>query len=164
MRSSGEGMSNVLIVGYGNPLRGDDAAGWIAVERLREIVCGDEGVQTLAVHQLMPELAEPISQAELVIFIDAAAEGDAPGSWKCRPANSIAKGSPSSLAHHVTPAELLAYAQCVFHACPRALIYTIGAESFELGAPLSSPVKAALDAMTDQVLKEIRGSREAAKA
>jgi len=34
-------MPHTLIIGYGNPLRGDDGFGWHAALRLREIVHDD---------------------------------------------------------------------------------------------------------------------------
>jgi hypothetical protein len=49
----------VLIVGYGNPLRGDDGLGWRAAERLRTVI-QDAGVEILALHQLTPELMETL--------------------------------------------------------------------------------------------------------
>ncbi len=148
-------MPQILIIGYGNPLRGDDAAGWIVAERLRENLAPVDPVQIVTVHQLMPELAEPISQADLVIFIDAASQGDSPGAWKCQAADSRATVSPSNFGHHVTPAELLAYARCVFQACPRALVVSIAAESFELGAPLSAPVRRAANEVTRHLIEKI---------
>jgi hydrogenase maturation protease len=63
-------MTRALIIGYGCPLRGDDAFGWHAAHRLLKLA-GNDSVQVLATHQLTPELAEPISHADLVIFIDA---------------------------------------------------------------------------------------------
>jgi len=63
-------MAEVLIIGYGNPLRGDDGAGWQAAGILKERI-RDERVQVVRSHQLMPEMAEAISRARKVIFIDA---------------------------------------------------------------------------------------------
>src|SRR4029079_16715395 len=69
-------MSSVrlLIIGYGNRLRGDDAAGYLAAESLRTLLIAPD-IEILAVHQLTPELAEPIAVAGRVIFLDAAASG-----------------------------------------------------------------------------------------
>ena len=61
-------MNRILVIGYGNTLRGDDGAGVYAAE---EIGKRFPAVTALPVHQLTPELAEFISQAEIVIFIDA---------------------------------------------------------------------------------------------
>src|SRR5690349_6241379 len=90
-------MARVLIVGYGNPLRGDDAFGFLAAEKLRsEIVSAD--VEVLALHQLVPELMEPVSRAELAIFIDASTPSPSPG--------ELAGGG--CLTHHETPESLAA--------------------------------------------------------
>ena len=66
-------MARALIIGYGNPLRGDDGLGWRAAEQLAEIIPQSEA-EVIACHQLTPELAEPISRARLVIFIDMSLE------------------------------------------------------------------------------------------
>ena len=71
-----------LIVGYGNSLRTDDGVGWHAAG----LLATDprlEGAQILARHQLTPELAADISQASLVVLVDAASAGD-PGSVSVR--------------------------------------------------------------------------------
>ena len=72
----------VLVIGYGNPLREDDGIGWRVVEEIEngEIVgvlqsLGNCQLETVAVHQLLPELAGDVSEAELVIFVDASVEG-----------------------------------------------------------------------------------------
>ena len=65
----------------GNPLRGDDGVGWRVAEAVAAAL-PDAVADVLTVHQLTPELAEPISRAERVIFIDAAAEGK-PGAVRC---------------------------------------------------------------------------------
>src|SRR5947207_2352820 len=73
----------VLIIGYGSSLRGDDGAGSIAAELLAERF-KENDVQVRRCHQLVPELAEPISCAEVVIFVDACRENQ-PGEITCRP-------------------------------------------------------------------------------
>lgn len=62
-------MTEILIIGYGNTLRSDDGAG----QRVAELVAEWQlpNVRSLPLHQLTPELAENISQAKLVIFVDA---------------------------------------------------------------------------------------------
>ena len=70
-------MAGVLVIGVGNPLRGDDGLGWHAAEHLRERLVELHATVT-SCHQLIPELAEPVSRAERVIFIDARV-GPTPG-------------------------------------------------------------------------------------
>ena len=69
-------MPDTLVIGYGNALRGDDGAGYIAAELLRERI-QNPAVEVFSLHQLAPELMEPISRARQVIFLDAAIMGRA---------------------------------------------------------------------------------------
>jgi hydrogenase maturation protease len=126
------GADSILIIGYGNELRGDDAAGPRAASALAAM--GLARVQVLIRHQLVPELSEALSQARAAIFVDASC---APG------ANEIAvqELKPSTetepSAHASDPRALLALAQAVFGHCPPAWLLTIPGTSFDLGAPLS---------------------------
>lgn len=57
-----------LVIGIGNPLRGDDAVGaWLA----ERVVPTDVAVRVLVVQQLTPELAETLAASRRVLFIDA---------------------------------------------------------------------------------------------
>ncbi len=148
-------MSHVLIVGYGNPLRGDDALGWRAAERLAEEPLPD--TETLTVHQLTPELAEPVSRAELVIFIDAA-EGGPAGEW-ARGEVEAGHVSGRPFTHHVTPAALLDAAQLLYAHRPRAVIFNMIGESFELGEGLSATVEVALPEMLEEIRQTVLSVR-----
>ncbi|MFB3827689.1 MAG: hydrogenase maturation protease [Bryobacteraceae bacterium] len=141
-------MPGVLIIGYGNPLRGDDGLG----RRAAELLGG------LAVHQLTPELAEPVSAADLVIFIDAA-EGGPPGQWQCR---EIAASAPAGRAftHHVDPAALVEAAALLYGRAPRALLFTMFGESFGYEEGLSAAVEAALNGMLDAVHQMLANSAQ----
>ena len=106
--------SGILIIGYGNTLRGDDGVGprvAEAVERLQW-----PGVRTLVGQQLSPEYADPISRAATVVFVDAAL--DAPAEVQLRP---LAPNDSSQLmAHAADPRTMLALARDVFGHAPEA--------------------------------------------
>jgi hydrogenase maturation protease len=144
-------MRSALVIGYGNPLRGDDAFGWLAAHRLVELA-DRESIQVLAVHQLTPALAEPASKAERVIFIDASHRGE-PGTWKCEEINSEV-GLANSLAHHFTPASLLGYASIIFNVSPRAQLIAFSAESFDCGEALNPRAEAALAEVSRYLLEQ----------
>ncbi|MBP8271659.1 MAG: hydrogenase maturation protease, partial [Sphaerotilus sp.] len=63
-----------LVIGYGSPIRGDDAIGPLAADAL---AAGPlpPGLRVLSRHILTAELAEDLAAAETVIFLDAAAQG-----------------------------------------------------------------------------------------
>ena len=128
----------LLIIGYGNPLRGDDGVGWRIADQLAKFV--GESAEVLAVHQLTPELAEAISEVDLVIFVDASYGGE-PGTWTCE-AIGPNPDAPDSFTHHSTPANLLSYARAVFKASPKALLISVAGGSFDCGEELSSGVTA----------------------
>jgi Ni,Fe-hydrogenase maturation factor len=125
-------MPHTLIIGYGNPLRGDDGFGWHAALRLREIV-HDADIEILAVHQLTPELMDPISRARRVIFIDAAVGEDA-GKLTVAPLETT--GS-------------------LYRARPEALLITVVGLDFEIGADLSEPVQLALESLAGTKIREL---------
>ncbi len=63
-----------LVIGIGNPLRGDDGVGWWLAERAEQLPPGTPTkgpllVQT--VQQLTPELAAELTDVRRVLFIDA---------------------------------------------------------------------------------------------
>lgn len=119
-----------LVIGYGNTLRGDDAAGPLVAERVA--AWRAPGVETLAVPQLTPELAAAVARAGAVLFVDATVGA---------PAVTLREVLPdpdnSRLEHAASPATLLALTRKAFGQSPPAWLLTIPAERFEFGAALT---------------------------
>ena len=142
-------MARILIIGYGNLLRGDDGFGREVAERLRGTI-HDPAVEILALPQLTPELMEPVSRAGRVLFIDAR-DGAGPGEISLEPLEPHAE-SRTGFTHFATPSGLLAGARALYGSCPPAALLTAGAAGFELGAGLSIPVSRALREAVDRVV------------
>jgi len=142
---------NTLIVGYGNALRGDDGAGFLAAELLRDRIHRPD-IEILSQHQLLPELMEPISRASRVIFIDASVSGRAGKVHRIplRPAPACAR-----VTHHATPEALLAGAQSLYGHTPEATLYTIPGRNFQVGQELTPSVRRAVDQLVDALEKEL---------
>jgi hydrogenase maturation protease len=122
-----------LIIGYGNTLRRDDGAGAAVVEAIAAL--GLPGVRTLEVHQLLPELAEPISEASQVIFVDARTGEEGCGLRLAR----ITPGVRSPLAgHRADPRALLALALQVYGRAPVSWMVAVTAYDLDLGEGLSA--------------------------
>ena len=134
----------VLIVAYGNPLRSDDGLAWHVADALEGKFPPPE-VEILRLHQLAPELAERVSRADAVIFVDAAS-ADAgkrqPGDIRIeeihveQPDSSV----QSRFSHHLTPAVVVAMAAQLYGASARAFSATLTGVNFEHGESLSGPV------------------------
>jgi len=160
-----------LVLAYGNPLRRDDGVGWVIGERLAEILAEDVA-DVRVLHQLTPELAEPISRAERVIFVDAAEKtcrvsenpagltpsfGATPGGIRW---SEIQPGSFAAqpFTHQVDPASLLAAALELFGHAPPAHLLTVTGADFGYGEGLSPAVENAVVEAIGQIAQIVESS------
>ena len=88
-----------LVIGFGSTLRGDDALGRIACERLRDVV-DPQQVKVVDQAAPTPELAAEVAAASLVIFLDASIDGPA-GEVVAR--RLTAADSSHAMAHSLNP-------------------------------------------------------------
>ncbi len=152
MRSESATAGRVLVIGYGNPLRGDDGIGWSAANALAATIHEDR-VKVIACIQLTPELAESIAQVDRVIFIDASINLAA-GQFRVE---RLMPGehTEESLAHHFDPRTLLECAQVLYGRSPEALIITMGGASFDCREELSPAVRERFPLLLARVREEI---------
>ena len=127
---------SVLVIGYGNPHRGDDGVAWRVLDALRAAQPRPDAppLRLKRVHQLAPELAEPASRARAVIFVDARADTPA-GTVACEPVTPGA--GTASLTHSLSPQAVLLYAERLFGHVPRAAVVTVGGAAFDHGSEIS---------------------------
>lgn len=134
-------MPHVLIIGYGNPLRSDDGVGWHAADEIaREFSSPD--IRVVRLQQLLPEIAEDASRANLALFIDAR-QGGTPGEITCEALEANTTVTPA-YSHDLSPASVLRLAEQLYGKRPRAHLLTVSGESFTDGDSLSPAVAAAL--------------------
>jgi hydrogenase maturation protease len=126
-----------LVVGYGNPLRGDDGVGWRIAEALPP--CSDTDVITC--QMLLPELVPVIAAASLVVFADARL-GDTPGRIRCLPV--VPSNGRRSIGHVESPSTLLSLAATACGHVPPAWLVSVDVADLQPGATLSGPVSAAI--------------------
>jgi len=125
-----------LVVGYGNPLRGDDGLGWHAAAALAADPRLDD-TEVLTRHQLTPELAEDIANARLAVLIDASL-GEFPGRVSIL---EVAPAPGPSWSHHLRPEDVVALARAVFGAAPQVFLVTVTGADFGFGTQLSPVVR-----------------------
>jgi hydrogenase maturation protease len=118
--------TETLILGWGNPGRGDDGLGPAFVQALSESDL--LGVATESGYQLQVETAAELARYDRVLFVDADRTGTGPF-WLAR-----LRPDPASVAfstHSVSPAALLALARDLFQAEPEAWILGIRGYRFD---------------------------------
>ncbi len=133
-----------LLIGYGNPLRCDDGLGWFLADEFQAAHPTDD-VHIIVAHQLTPEMAEAVSQAAAVLFIDAEI-GSEPGCWSITPVSVELGEGLSALVHHLSPGQLLALAQTLYGFAPPGEILTVVGADFGYGEELSQTI---LDVLPD---------------
>lgn len=144
----------VLVLGWGSPLRRDDAVGAMAAEAVA--AWHDPRIDARALHQLFPELAEPLAAASAAIFVDARL---------ARPGESVTvvplegepapSAQPPALGHTAAALDLLALTKSLYGRRPRAWLVTIPAADLELGEGLSSTAQDGLAAALEAIRRLI---------
>ena len=123
----------VLLFGYGNLSRGDDALGPLLLEYV-ESHCDLEGIEILSDFQLQIEHALDLENRSLVLFVDA--------SVSCANAFDFAMLEPvrdkSYTTHAMSPAAVLDVYQSIKKQTPPCFLLSIKGEKFELGEGLSA--------------------------
>jgi hydrogenase maturation protease len=124
----------VLVFGYGNPSRGDDALGPLLVESIQNRF-NTTYIDVLTDFQLQIEHALDLDNRELVLFVDASAA--------CAPPFELTElkpvGAVGYTTHAMHPASVMAvYRSIRKQPPPPCFLLAIKGEAFELGEGLSA--------------------------
>jgi hydrogenase maturation protease len=133
--------SGIILIGYGNELRGDDAVG----PRIARIVAGweIEGVESRACHQLLPELAENLARKQYALFVDASLDSEA----KDVSVETVMPTVSNAVDGHLSdPGSLLALSQALYGQTAQAWQVRVPVARCDLGADLSTLARASLNA------------------
>lgn len=137
--------ARVVVLGCGNPSRGDDALGPALMARVAGWMAAHPGRPVAAVEdfQWQVEHTLDLCDRDLALFVDAVAGG--PAVVSLRPAVAAAHTSVST--HALSPEALLqAYGTLGRGAPPPAYVLGVRGHAFELGAPLSAGAERNLEA------------------
>ncbi len=124
----------ILVFGFGNPSRGDDAVGPLLLDYLAQHI-DQSRIELLCDFQLQIEHALDIQGRKLVIFVDASVTGD--HAFDFVPLKACKDNSYTS--HAMSPAALLmVYESVMGQIAPLSYLLSIKAKAFELGGSLSN--------------------------
>jgi hydrogenase maturation protease len=130
----------VLVLGYGNPGRGDDGLGPAAAEAIEQL--GLPGVLTIAKYQLAIEDASDAAACASVIFVDAARAGVAPFSG----AAVLPSAGVTCFASHIVPPDvIIGLCTHVYGRTPDARLIGIRGYAFDFDEGLTQQARANLD-------------------
>jgi hydrogenase maturation protease len=134
----------LLIFGWGNPSRGDDALGPLFVERIEALAL--PGVECLTDFQLQIEHALDLQERRRILFVDASLDAAAP--FAVAP---LAPARDASFSTHAITPEAVMQVYVDLHDAdpPPCALLAIRGERFELGESLSPAAASHLDAALD---------------
>ncbi len=126
----------LVVIGYGNEMRGDDGAGVVAAVAVEHL--GLPGIEVETRHQLTPELSELLAVVDAVIFLDAAfPEGGVARARQVRP-----RAGAGWTGHAGTPESVVALTAALHGRHPRAWCVEIPVKCFGWGPGLSEEAAA----------------------
>ena len=142
----------VVVIGVGNALRADDAAGVLAVRRLRP----RPGVEIREQSGEATALVEALRGRAAALVVDAAA-GAEPG--RLHRLDAAARPLPQGLfgvsSHGFGVAEGIELARALGALPPVCVVYALEGECFDTGAPISDAVARALPRLAEDITKDI---------
>jgi hydrogenase maturation protease len=152
-------MIPTLVIGIGNTDRGDDAAGIEVARRVQA-----RGRQDTEVRECgggASSLLESWRERGRVILVDAASgAGRTAGTVQRYEAHR--KPLPAGWLHASTHswgvAEAIEIARSLGQLPAEVVVYAIEGQSFEPGAPLSAPVRTALERVEKWIVRELEGA------
>lgn len=163
------GTRRTLVAGFGNLYRRDDGVARYVVNALRERLgrepldemddgFGDVGhdVDTVVLHQLVPEMAEDLRGYGLVIFVDAHVGSTMPEKVHEEP---VAVTYRTPFVYHQThPSTLLALTRQMYGVAPEAILISLLGHDFDFGEGLSEETAALVEPAVDRILELISRS------
>ena len=151
----------VLVLGIGNPGRGDDGAGRAVARAL--LSAAPAGVDIAEADGEATALMERIEGRQRVVIVDACVTGAAAGAIRRfdageapLPASAFEVSSHGLGLHHA-----IEMARALGSLPRQCLVYAIEGASFEIGAPLSPAVAAAAAKLATDLAGELEQWREA---
>lgn len=162
MRYNFNMISKTLLIGYGNPDRGDDGAAWHILKRLfideglpetdlftSDLVSLTPSVDVWFNFQLLPEYADIISTYPRAVFIDAHT-GEIKDDLNFTPIKPEFGYSPFT--HHLTPQSLLAITESITGKFPQSWMVSVRGFLFKFDNTLSPET----EALCNQAIKLIK--------
>lgn len=155
-------MKRTLVAGFGNTYRRDDGVAFAVVNALRARLGRepfdplDDGfddlghaLDTILLHQLVPELAETVAEYELVIFVDAHVETL---DEAIHEEQLVVTYRTPFVSHQFHPSTVLALAQQMHGSAPEAVLLSLRGHDFDFGEGLSPETAALVEPAVTRIL------------
>ncbi len=148
-------MDEIVVIGIGNPDRGDDAVGLAVARELKQEAL--PGVTVIEHRGDAADLVELLAGTDAVVLVDAAVSGTAPGTFRridvhreTLPASWFACST-----HGLGLATAIELADTLGSLPPRCVVYAVEAARFEHGAAISPDTMETIPAVTEAIGRDL---------
>jgi hydrogenase maturation protease len=155
-------VGRTLVLGFGNVYRRDDGVAFVVLNALRArlgrplLEIDDDGfddlgheIDTILLHQLVPELAETASAYEQLIFVDAHVSGiEDP----VREERLEVCFRSATVSHQLHPCTLLALVEQLRGDAPRGVLISVRGHDFDFGEGLSEETAALVPEAVERIV------------
>jgi hydrogenase maturation protease len=156
----------VLVIGYGNDLRGDDGIGQVVAKALWSERADQpelDGTCFIWSTQLLPEMALDLSRSGFAVFVDATHDNGPPGTVNLDrvPDPDAGRDGPDRQAASVgcwqdlSPTALVSLAGQLYDHAPEAVLVTVCVGVPGIGLGLSTPVCASVPIAAETIRRAI---------
>ena len=147
-------MSELAIVGIGNPFRGDDGAGWTVIEKLEKKI--HPSIRLMKARGEISELIDILSRFSNIYFIDACKSRDAIGTWRRIDVKSdpLLFDNPQTSTHGLSIKEAIELAKTRGAFPSKLILYAISGENYQMSETLSPEVAKAAAEVAEKILTE----------
>ena len=148
--------SPTVVIGVGNPMRGDDGVGPAVIDALR--VAEDRlspGVELVAVDGEATRVIELWRERRLAVVVDAVVSGAVPGTVHRfdRPAvDEISSWRAGTSSHAAGVAEAMVLGTALDRVPDRLVLLGVEAAVIDMGGGLSAPVAAAVPVLVTEIV------------
>ena len=159
-----------LIIGYGNVYCRDDGVAFYVINNLRkrlglrDLQPDEDGldelgqpIDTVLLHQIVPEVIPVIGQYQQVVFVDAH-QGTIPED--VRVVRVKEEMGFHAVTHHMSPGMLLAMARQTHQVAPEAYLVSVKGENFDFGLGLSEPCRLRAESAAQKILELLIGTED----
>lgn len=157
--AASDATGRAVVLGVGNLIMGDEGVGVRCVERLEATGALPAGVTAIDGGTSTNELLGDLEDLDLLVIVDAVASGGEPGSLVRLEGDQI----PFAFSNKMSPHQhgindLLATLRLIGRAPGRVVLLGVTPARIELGMELSPTVAAALPALCERVVAELRAT------
>lgn len=147
-------MDKIVVVGIGNPFRGDDGAGWAVIDALKGRVNAK-----ITLNKIRGDISEVLDYFEndsIVYLIDACKKEAPAGTWQRIDALSdpLLLERAQTSTHGLSISQAISLGKALNQLPIKLIIYAINGDHYSIGNDLSPPVAKAIETVVQSLLKE----------